>query len=67
MSTCNWLDLQTLGSQPIMSKKLPDHCTECRGLDHIFIQLEPAPHTPPSQRGLLAHTCVGTLPRWEPI
>jgi hypothetical protein len=26
MSTCNWLDLQTLGSQPIsMPKNLPDH------------------------------------------
>jgi hypothetical protein len=25
MSTCNWLDLQTLGSQPIMSKNLLDH------------------------------------------
>ena len=26
MSTCNWLDLQTLGSQPIMPKNLPNHC-----------------------------------------
>ena len=26
MSSCNRLDLQTLGSQPIMSKHLPDHC-----------------------------------------
>jgi hypothetical protein len=26
MSTCNRLDLQTLGSQPIMPKNLPDHC-----------------------------------------
>ena len=25
MSTCNWLDLQTLGSQPIMPKNLSDH------------------------------------------
>ena len=25
MSTCNRLDLQTLGSQPIISKNLPDH------------------------------------------
>jgi hypothetical protein len=24
MSTCNWLDLQTLGFQPIMAKNLPD-------------------------------------------
>ena len=26
MSTCNQLDLQTLGSQPIMPKNLADHC-----------------------------------------
>ena len=26
MSTCNWLDLQTLGSQLVMSKNLPNHC-----------------------------------------
>ena len=25
MLTCNWLDLQTLGSQPIMPKNLPNH------------------------------------------
>ena len=33
MSTCNWLDLQTLGSQPIMPKNLLDYCsllTICR-------------------------------------
>ena len=28
MSTCNRLDLQTLGSQPIMSKNLPHHCSK---------------------------------------
>ncbi len=27
MSTCNLLDLQTLESQPILPKILPDHCT----------------------------------------
>ena len=26
MSTCNRLDLQTLGYQPVMPKYLPDHC-----------------------------------------
>ena len=26
MSTYNRLDLQTLGSQPVMPKNLPDHC-----------------------------------------
>ena len=25
MSTCNRLDLQTIGSQPVMPKNLPDH------------------------------------------
>ena len=25
MSTCSWLDLQSLGSQPVMLKNLPDH------------------------------------------
>ena len=25
MSTCNRLDLETLGSQPVMPKNLPDH------------------------------------------
>ena len=29
MSTCNQLDLQTLGSLPIMTKNLPDHCSIC--------------------------------------
>ena len=28
MSTCNRLDLQTLGSQPAMAKNLPDHWSE---------------------------------------
>ena len=28
MSTCNRLDLQTLGSQPVMPKNLPDHWLE---------------------------------------
>jgi hypothetical protein len=27
MSTCDRLDLQTLGSQPVMPKNLPNHCT----------------------------------------
>ena len=29
MSTCNWLDLQTLGSPPVMPTKLPNHCFQC--------------------------------------
>ena len=28
MSTCYRLDLQTLGSQPVMPNNLPDHCEE---------------------------------------
>ena len=27
MSTCNRLDLQKLGSQPVMPKNIPDHCS----------------------------------------
>ena len=27
MSACNRLDLQALGSQPVMPKTLPDHCS----------------------------------------
>jgi hypothetical protein len=30
MSTCKQLDLQTLGSQLIMPKNLPDHCMTIR-------------------------------------
>ena len=30
MSTCNRLHLQTLGSQPMMPKNLPDHCFTLR-------------------------------------
>ena len=29
MSTCNWLDLETVGSQPIMSQILLGHCLWC--------------------------------------
>ena len=29
MSTCNHLDLQTLGSRPIVPKNLPDHWSLC--------------------------------------
>ena len=36
-------------------------------LDHIFIRLGPAPPMPLSVPGLLAHICMGTLPRWEPM
>ena len=31
--TCNRLDLQTLESQPIMPKNLPDHCSSCKNKD----------------------------------
>ena len=30
MSTCDRLDLQTLGSQPVMPKNLPDHWLRSR-------------------------------------
>ena len=44
MSTCNWLDLQTLGSQPIMPKNLPGHClllihlSTLVGVNHLVLQ-----------------------------
>ena len=34
-STCNRLDLQTLGSRPIMHKKLRDHCVRQLNLDKL--------------------------------
>lgn len=36
-------------------------------LDHIFTKLGSSPPKPPLLPGLRARTCVGTLPRWEPI
>ena len=39
----------------------------CLGQDHIFIQLGPAPPTPPSLFALPTRTCMGTPPRWEPM
>jgi hypothetical protein len=35
MSTCNRLDLQTLGSQPVMPKNPADHCFGFGNL-HVF-------------------------------
>ena len=37
MWTCNRLDLQTLGSEPVMPKNLPDHWSDVRSLE-IFHQ-----------------------------
>ena len=39
MSTFNRLDLQTLGSQPVRPKNLPDHCYEYHG--HLIIGIAP--------------------------
>jgi hypothetical protein len=41
--------------------------TLCSGLNHICVRLGPTPPTAPSLPGLPVHTCVGTLPRWEPM
>ena len=35
MPTCNQLDLQTLGSPPIMPKNLPDHCHQLPKSGHV--------------------------------
>ena len=34
MSTCNRLDLHTLGSQPVMPKNVPDHCVDPQATLH---------------------------------
>jgi hypothetical protein len=60
MSTCNHrLHLQTLGSQPIMPKNLPDHCSP----PHLIIlciqvQLIAHPHL------LVRATSERLLPAW---
>jgi hypothetical protein len=62
MSTCNRLELQTLGSQPIMPKNLPDHWMVHYSLKHIHDSskveiLEPnLPHGQTSCRRLQIHT-----------
>ena len=42
MSTCTQLDLQTLGSQPVMPKNLPDHCPKS-ARNHSFTLGTPPP------------------------
>ena len=42
MSTCNRLDLQTLGSQPVMPKNLPDHCPRRLFCDNL--RFRPGPN-----------------------
>ena len=71
MSTCNRLDLQTLGSQPIMPKNLPDRCLEpfpwCRGARvHIVMVLGAIsgatlyrPSLPPGRVGNGLHSISG--------
>ena len=51
----------------VILKRESNNRITCPRLDHIFIWLGPAPPTPPSLSGLLAHTCMGTLPHWEPM
>ena len=40
MTTCNWLDMQTLGSQPVMPKTFPDHCNEGQGAGRTNSELQ---------------------------
>ena len=35
MSACNRLDLQTLGFQPVMPKKIPDHWSRLEGASKL--------------------------------
>ena len=39
MSTCNQLDLHTLGSQPVLPKNLPDHCLTLLKIWHKISQV----------------------------
>ena len=58
MSACNRLDLQTLGSQPVMPKNLPDHCSELVFLSSLSVRSSKkiivAPRGPPARH-------------WEPV
>ena len=74
MSTCNWLELQTLGSQPIMPKNLPNHwaklgntrmLTDCaqnspRSMEMTFIV-----DVPYTCCGQLPHSCITTIRTWD--
>ena len=63
MSTCNRLDLQTLGSQPIMPKNLPDHCSGYQYwclpqiLNYPFLLLTTMPKALPSNPTTLVVLC----------
>ena len=39
MSTCDQLDLQTLGFQLIMPKNLPDHCMQLNNVKSVHIYI----------------------------
>ena len=48
MSTCNRMDLQTLGSQPVVPKNLPNHCPEISPnlTNNLLMKLETAGELP---------------------
>ena len=56
MSTCNRLDLQILGSQPVMPKNLPDYCG-VRDLDHAFAH-------PPYETTLYCSIYLSSFPKF---
>ena len=56
MSTCNRLDLQALGSQPVMPKNLPDHCLKHYIFRHCLnILLGATSHIRPRDRDRILH------------
>jgi hypothetical protein len=57
--------MTTVSNKTINKKSIS--CSSCRKLDHIFIRLGLAPPTPPSLLRRPVRTCMGTLPRWEPM
>ena len=61
MSTCNRLDLQTPGSQPIMTKNLLDHWTELTKYSRILAMAHITPwQLPPPHPTLAKPKTVGS-------
>ena len=51
MSACNWLDLESLGSQPSMPKNLPEHCLEATSRTPRYAKGAVRPNPPPLSVG----------------
>ena len=67
MSICNWLDLQTLGFQPVMPKNLPDHCSSTPIQECSFVSTNSydIKRIPKCSFSLFLPQCPVKLPKWE--